>query len=72
MEIPRKLMPEIGAINNRIAAIMMVNRAVSKRVGEGKPRPGWSFEEFTQAIDLLPEVLENLVRQIKKVQHAQG
>lgn len=72
VEIPRKLMPEIGAINNRIAAIMMVNRAVSKRVGEGKPRPGWSFEEFTQAIDLLPEVLENLVRQIKKVQHAQG
>jgi excisionase family DNA binding protein len=72
VEIPRKLMPEIGAINNRIAAIMMVNKAVSKRVGEGKPRPGWSFEEFTEAIDLLPDVLENLVRQIKKVQHAEG
>ncbi len=72
VEIPRKLMPEIGAINNRIAAIMMVNRAVSTRAGEGKPRRGWSFEEFTAAIDLLPEVLENLVRQIKKAQHAEG
>ncbi len=65
-------MPEIGAINNRIAAIMMVNKAVSKKVGEGKRRPDWSFEEFTAALDLLPDVLESLVRQIKKVQHAQG
>lgn len=72
VEIPRKLKPEIGAINNRIAAIMMVNKAVSKRVGEGKRRAGWSFEEFTEALEGLPDVLDNLVRQIKKVQRAEG
>jgi DNA repair protein RadD len=72
VDIPRTLMPEIGAINNRIAAIMMVNRAIAKRVGDGKRRPDWTFEEFTEALDSLPEVLENLVRQIKKVQNAQG
>jgi hypothetical protein len=51
---------------------MMVNRAISKRVGDGRRRPDWTFEEFTEALDSLPEVLENLVRQIKKVQNAQG
>ena len=38
----------------------------------GKRRVDWTFEEFTEALDLLPEVLDNLVRQIKKVQHAEG
>lgn len=72
VDIPRTLMPQIGAINNRIATIMMVNRAISKRVGDRKRRSDWTFEEFTEALDSLPEVLENLVRQIKKVQNAKG
>ena len=51
---------------------MMVNKAISKKVGEGKRRPDWTFEEFTAALDLLPELLDSLVRQVKKVQHAEG
>ena len=68
VEIPRKLKPEIGAINNTIAAYMMVNKAIVKHVGGGRKRPEWSFEEFVSATEVLPSILNNLVRQIKRVQ----
>lgn len=68
VEIPRKLKPEIGAINNSIAALMMVNTAIAKVVGDGRKRQEWSFEEFAEANDALPRILDNLVRQIKKAQ----
>lgn len=69
-EIPRKLKPEIGAINNSIAAYMMVNQAIKKKIGDGRKRPEWSFEEFVEATQELPAILNNLVRQLKKAQNA--
>ena len=68
IEIPRKLKPEIGAINNTIAAYMMVNKAIAKGFGGGRRRPEWSFAEFVAAKEALPGILNNLVRQIKKAQ----
>ena len=72
VELPRKLKPEIGANNNFIAALQMVNEGIAKRVGGGRKRPEWSSEEFAAAMQLLPEILNGLVREIKKVQNAQG
>ena len=72
IEIPRKLMPEIGAINNRIAAIMMINKNIKSSVGNELSREKWSFEQYSEGLNKLPEVLEGLVRQIKKVQNAKG
>ena len=68
VEIPRTLRPEIGAINNTIAAYMMVNTAIAKRIGDGRKRPEWSFEEFVAATEALPDILNNLVRQLKRAQ----
>ena len=69
VEIPRNLKPEIGAMNNTIAALMMVNKAISQKVGDGRKRPEWSFEEFVAATETLPAILNNLVRQIKRAQN---
>ena len=69
VEIPRKLMPEIGALNNTIAGYMMVNKAIAKNIGDGRKRPEWSFEEFVAASEALPDILNNLVRQIKRAQN---
>jgi DNA repair protein RadD len=68
IEIPRKLKPGIGARDNFIAALQMVNEAIGKRVGDGRKRPEWAFEEFVKATEMLPDVLNDLVRQLKKAQ----
>ena len=70
VEIPRKLKPEVGALNNAIAAIMMVNHEIAERVGDGRKRPEWSTEEFVAATGELPAILNDLVRQLKKAQNA--
>ena len=70
VEIPRKLKTEIGALNNSIAAIMMVNHEIAKRVGDGRKRPEWPLEEFVAAAEELPGILNDLVRQLKKAQNA--
>ena len=69
VEIPRKLKPEIGAIDNAIAAYIMVNKAIAKNVGDSRKRPEWSLEEFVAATEALPGILNNLVRQIKSAQN---
>ena len=69
VEIPRKLKPEIGARNNSIAAIMMVNTAIATKFGDGRARHEWSFEEFEAAIGGLTDVLNDLVRQLKRAQN---
>ena len=68
VEIPRNLKPEIGASTNIIAAYMMVNQAIAKKVGDGRKRHEWSFEEFDAAMKELPGILNNLVRQLKRTQ----
>ena len=70
VEIPRRLKTEIGARNNFIAAVIMVNQAVASNVGGGRKRPEWSVEEFTAAMEELHGILNHLVRQIKKAQNA--
>ncbi|MFO0570165.1 MAG: DEAD/DEAH box helicase family protein [Polyangiaceae bacterium] len=73
VELPYKLKPSIGATNNFIAAFQMVNEGIAKRVANGKKkRQEWTTEEFEAAMKLLPEVLNALVREIKKLQNAQG
>ena len=70
VEIPRKFNPEVGASNNTVAALMMVNKAIANNVGDGRKRPEWSLEEFVAAKEALPSILDNLVRQIKSAQDA--
>ena len=72
VELPRKLKPGIGAKNNFIAALQMVNEAIAKRVGDGRKRHEWSLDEFVEATTQLPDILNGLTREIKKVQNAQG
>lgn len=68
VEIPRKLKPEIGATTNIIAAITMVNTAIAKKIGDGRKRHEWAFEEFVAANEALPGILNTLVRQLKRAQ----
>ena len=70
VEIPRKLRPEIGAISNSVAALMMVNIAIGTTVDDERKRPEWSFEEFVAATEALPEILDRLVRELKAAQDA--
>jgi len=39
VELPRKLKPGIGAQNNFVAALQMVNEELDKRFGAGLPGP---------------------------------
>jgi ribosome-binding protein aMBF1 (putative translation factor) len=72
LELPFRLKPSIGGKNNFIAAFQMVNESIAKRVAQGRKRQGWTTEEFTTAISLLPEILDSLVREVKKLQDAKG
>lgn len=72
VELPFRLKPGIGGKNNFIAAFQMVNESIAKRVAQGRKRQGWTTEEFTTAISLLPEILDSLVREVKKLQDAKG
>jgi len=72
VDLPYRLKPGFGARSNFIAALQMVNERVNREIGDGRQRPQWSTEDFTAAIGLLPEVLNSLVREVKKVQNAAG
>lgn len=69
IELPRRLIPEIGASTNFIAALTMVNTDIKKMVGDGRERHEWSTEEFGAAMEILPNILNNRVRQIKRAQN---
>ena len=68
VEIPRKLKPNIGAQNNFVAALQMVNEQLDKRIGGGRKRAQWATEEFGVAMMGLTEILNDLTREIKKLQ----
>lgn len=68
VELPFKLKPGMATKNNFIAGLQMVNEGVGKRVGGGKKRQEWSTEEFTAAIESLPDILNGLVREVKRLQ----
>ena len=66
-EIPYKYTTlGIRAVNNYVAALMMVNAEIDKKLG--KDRKDCSTEEFKTAIDALETTLQTLVRRLKKAQ----
>jgi DNA repair protein RadD len=68
VDIPRKLKPEINAKTNFIAALQMVNEEVAERFGKGRTRAQWCTEELILATSTLSSILDDLTRQIKKLQ----
>lgn len=65
----------IRAVSNFIAALMMVNNEIDKKLG--KDRKNCSTEEFQSTIVALEGILQALVRRVKKAQseyekHAKG
>lgn len=75
-EIPYKYTTlGIRAVNNYVAALMMVNAEIDKKLG--KDRQDCSTDEFKAAIGTLDRTLQTLVRRLKKTQseydkHAKG
>jgi len=69
VEIPRKLKPNIAAKNNFIAGLQMVNEQLDKRIGKGRPRAEWTVEEFGAGISGLSDILNDLTREIKRLQN---
>lgn len=68
IELPRKLKPGIGAQNNFVAALQMVNEQIDKRFGAGRKRVEWTTQEFGVASIGLGEILNDLTREVKKLQ----
>lgn len=67
MEIPYKYHSlNLRAKNNYVGAIMMVNGEINKQLG--KERKDCSTQEFQSATDSLENILQLLVRKIKKAQ----
>jgi DNA repair protein RadD len=55
---------KLSGKNNYICALMMVNKEMEKRLG--KDRPQASIEEFRSVLDNLDDLLQVLVRRVKK------
>lgn len=69
VEIPRKLKPGLGAKNNFVGALQMVNEQLEKRIGKGKKRAEWTVDEFGVGMRSLSEILNDLTREIKRLQN---
>lgn len=69
VEIPRKLKPGLGAKNNFVGALQMVNEQLDKRVGRGRKRAEWAVDEFGTGMRALSEILNDLTREIKRLQN---
>jgi excisionase family DNA binding protein len=69
VDIPRQLKPNLGAGNNFVAALMMVNEQIDKRFGRGRKRAEWAVDEFAAVMSGLTEILDDLTREIKKLQN---
>ena len=67
-EIPRKLIPGVGADRNFVAALQMVNEQLDKQIGKGRKRAQWSVDEFAEGIAILEPILNTLTKQLKKLQ----
>jgi hypothetical protein len=48
----------------------MVNEQLDKRVGKGRKRAQWTVDEFGMGMRGLPEILDDLTREIKGLQNA--
>ena len=67
-ELARKLKPNLGARNDFVAALTMVNETIDKRFGHDRKRSDWTTSEFLDCINELPKILNDLTREIKKLQ----
>jgi DNA repair protein RadD len=70
-EIPYKLKPGLNVKNNFIGAFQMVNEKLNKEYNF-KKRTEWTSEELIQGIENLNDILEKLVREIKKLQNVKA
>lgn len=59
----RRLMPDINAANNLVAAIVMLNRNVKAKVNDSS-RDEWGKDDYKKALDMLPGIATDLVRQL--------
>lgn len=62
-DIPARLIPDIAAVNNLIAVIVMMSQAVKQKVKD-QPRAEWSRDDFARAIELVPAIATDTVRRI--------
>ncbi len=62
-EIPRKLFLDVPAQNNLVATIVMLNRSLKKKISD-KERDDWIIEDYRLALEALPTISSDLVRQI--------
>lgn len=74
MEVPYKYKLGTSARGNFVAILELVNKRVNKLIGEEKEREQWTLAEFQKAMDEFPNILNSLVREIKKAQsnYAEG
>lgn len=47
----------------------MVNEQLDKRVGRGRKRAEWAVDEFGTGMRALSEILNDLTREIKRLQN---
>ncbi|NTU73586.1 hypothetical protein HGB07_05475 [Candidatus Roizmanbacteria bacterium] len=74
MEVPYKYKLGTSARGNFVAILELVNKRVNKLIGDEKEREQWTLAEFQKAMDEFPNILNSLVREIKKAQsnYAEG
>ncbi len=65
VDIPRKLLPDVGVGNNLVAAIVVINKKLKQRINQSE-RSEWTIEELKKAHELLPSIAQDLVRQLIK------
>ena len=64
-ELPRKYKSlGLTGVNNYVSALMMVNAEIQKRLGEDRVQA--SIEEFRSVLDNLDDLLQMLVRRVRK------
>lgn len=70
-DIPARLMPDVNAANNLVAVIVMLNKKVKSNVNESS-RDDWNRDDYKKAIDLLPGLATDLVRQLIAAKEAKN
>lgn len=70
-DIPTRLMPGIPAANNLIATIVLLNKSVKEKINNSS-RDNWSAENYKHAIEIIPSLATNLVRQLIAARRAKN
>ncbi|HEY3329265.1 MAG TPA: DEAD/DEAH box helicase family protein [Capsulimonadaceae bacterium] len=70
-EIPKRLIPDVAAVNNLIAVIVMLSKGLKGRVND-ESRDTWSRENFRDAINMLPALASDTLRQLMAAKGAKN